>query len=220
MKQYWVLACNKIDAMSLRERVIVFAAIAFVLIYAVNALLLEPLLVRQKTMSAQMVQQEDKIRELQGTMQVLLQSKQEDQHSPLRVTLARLKAQLQEHEIYLQSRRDRLVEPGKMAELLEQVLHSNDRLQLVELKTLPLSLLVESSAGRMPAMNAAQIYKHGVQITVRGGYLDLMLYLAALEKMPVQMFWGEVSLTVDTHPDAVLSLTVYTLSLDKKWLTV
>ncbi|MDD4929464.1 MAG: agglutinin biogenesis protein [Gallionella sp.] len=220
MMQYWELACSKIDAMSLRERVIVFAAMAFVLIYAINASLLEPLLVRQKSMSAQVVQQQDKIREMQGTMQVLLQSKREDQHSPLRATLARLKAQLQEHEVYLQSRSDRLVEPEKMAELLEQVLHSNDRLQLVELKTLPFSLLVEPSAGKMAALDTRQIYKHGVQITVRGGYLELMRYLAALEKMPVQMFWAEVSLTVDKHPDAVLSLTVYTLSLDKKWLTV
>jgi MSHA biogenesis protein MshJ len=34
------------------------------------------------------------------------------------------------------------------------------------------------------------------------------------------MFWGEVSLSVEKYPDAVMTLTVYTLSLDKTWLTV
>ena len=33
-------------------------------------------------------------------------------------------------------------------------------------------------------------------------------------------FWGEASLTVEQYPDAVLTLTLYTLSLDKIWLQV
>ncbi len=220
MKRYWVLACTKIDEMSLRERAMVFAAAAFVLISIVNALLLDPLLARQKIMSGQVIQQQEKMKELQATMQALMQSKHDDEHSPLRSRIAELKAQLLEHDSYLQSRRDRLVEPDKMAELLEQVLKNNEKLQLIELKTLPLGLLVEPLAGQVADNGAQQIYKHGVQITVRGGYLELVRYLTALEKLPTQMFWGEVSLSVEKHPDAVLTLTVYTLSLDKTWLTV
>jgi len=225
MKRYWELARTKIDEMSLRERAMMFAAAAFVLISAINASLLDPLLIRQKAMSAQVVQQQEKMKELQATMQTLLQSKRDDEHSPLRTRIALLRAQLLEHDSYLQSRRDRLVEPGKMAALLEQVLHNNDKLQLVELKSLPVGLLIEkpaAAAGQeaVSDKSAQQIYKHGVQITVRGSYLELLRYLAALEKLPAQMFWGEVSLTVEKHPDSVMILTVYTLSMDKTWLTV
>lgn len=221
MKRYWGLVRGKIDDMSLRERVMIFAAASFVLISAINAALLDPLLEKQKAMSAQVVQQQEKMKELQASMQGLLQSKRDVEHSPLRVRINQLKAQLQEQDGYLQSRRDRLVDPGKMASLLEQVLHNNDKLQLVELKTLPLGLLVEPTAAMQGSdPRAPQIYKHGVQITVRGGYLELLRYLTALEKLPSQMFWGEVSLVVEKHPDALLTLTVYTLSLDKTWLTV
>ena len=225
MKRYWELARTKIDEMSLRERAMMFAAAAFVLISAINASLLDPLLIRQKAMSAQVVQQQEKMKELQATMQNLQQSKRDDEHSPLRTRIALLRAQLLEHDSYLQSRRDRLVEPGKMAALLEQVLHNNDKLQLVELKSLPVGLLIEkpAAAAGQEAVNdksAQQIYKHGVQITVRGSYPELLRYLAALEKLPAQMFWGEVSLTVEKHPDSVMILTVYTLSMDKTWLTV
>lgn len=223
MKRYWKLACTKIDDMSLRERAMMFAAAAFVLISAINATLLDPLLATQKAKSAQVVQQQEKMKELQATMQTLQQSKRDDEHSPLRARISLLKAQLQEHDSYMQSRRDRLVEPDNIAALLEQVLHNNDKLQLVELKTLPVGLLIEkpaTAAGQQADKSVPQIYKHGVQITVRGSYPELLRYLTALEKLPAQMFWGEVSMIVTTHPDALLTLTVYTLSMDETWLTV
>jgi MSHA biogenesis protein MshJ len=171
---------------------------------------------------------------LQAQMQNLLQAKRDDEHSPLRDRVAQLKQQLQSQDSYLQSRRDRLISPDKMADLLRQVLNKNDRLQLVELKTLPVSLLIEKSPGDIAAQPTAanspdgqkqpgaqkQIFKHGVSITVRGNYLDLMRYITALERMPAQMFWGEASLSVEKYPDALFTLTVYTLSLDKTWLTV
>ncbi len=221
MKQYWQVARTKIDAMSLRERVMIFVALAFVLISAINAFLLDPLLAKQTAMSAQVVQQQEKMKELQASMQQLLQAQQNDAHSPLRAHIVELKTQLQQQEDYLQTRRDRLVEPSKMAELLQQVLKNHGNLQLVEIKTLPLSLLIDQPAAKTGEVrHEQQIYKHGVQISVRGGYLQLLRYLSSLEKLPTQMFWGDASLVVDTYPDAVLTLTVYTLSLDKTWLTV
>jgi len=223
MKRYWELVRGKIDGMSLRERAVIFLAAAFVVIASVNAVLLSPLLVKQTALSAQLVQKQEKMKELQAQLRAHSQARQDDQHSPLRIRLAQLKQRLQEQDGYLQSRSDRLVEPDKMAGLLEQVLSKNDQLQLVELKTLPASLLVEKpqAADADPQQGLQkQIFKHGVRITVRGGYLDMLRYLTALEKLPAQMFWGEASLRVDKYPDAVLTLTLYTLSLDKTWLTV
>jgi MSHA biogenesis protein MshJ len=224
MKRYWDLACGKIDSMSLRERVMIFAAAAFVVVALINSMLLNPLLAKQKTLSLQVVQQQEKMKELQGQTQALLQARRDDEHSPLRQRVLQLQAQLQEQDAYMQSRRDRLVKPDKMAELLEQVLNRNGQLQLVELKTLPVDFLIpqaaDTKAGAKSGDGQRQIFKHGVQISVRGGYLDMLRYLDALEKMPTQMFWGEVSLDVDQYPEAVLTLTLYTLSLDKTWLTV
>jgi MSHA biogenesis protein MshJ len=220
MKRYWLQVQTRTDAMSVRERVMIFAAAAFMLIAVLNMLFLDPLLAKQTSKLAEVVQLQEKLKELQAARQALMQAKVNDDHSPLRSQIAELKQKLQEHDLYLQSRKDKLVSPGKMAELLEQVLKNNDKLQLLELKTLPLSLLIEPVAGKAATAPAQQIYKHGVQLTVRGGYLDLMRYLATLEKLPTQMFWGDVTLTVEKHPDSVMILTVYTLSMDKTWLTV
>jgi len=229
VKRYWEIVRGKIDDMSLRERAIIFAAAAFVLVALINSLLLDPLLAKQKALSAQVVQQQEKMHELQATMESLTQARRDDEQSPLRVRSAQLKKQLQEQNNYLQTRRDRLVAPDKMANLLEQVLNKNGKLQLVTLDTLPVGLLIEKPKAENSAEptvagkannDQKQVFKHGVQITVRGSYLDLLQYLTALEKLPTQMFWGEVSLSVDHYPDSVLTLTLYTLSLDKTWLTV
>ena len=236
MKRYWERVRATVDDMSLRERAMIFVAAAFVVISLMNMILLDPLLAKQKMLSAEVVQQQEKMKELQAQMQNLLQAKRDDEHSPLRDRLAQLKQQLQDQEGYLQSRRDRLVAPDKMAELLRQVLNKNGRLKLVELKTLPVSLLIEKPQGsaaksadeplrqaqdgqKQPA-SQKQIFKHGVRIIVRGGYLDLMRYVSTLEKMPSQMFWGEASLSVEKYPDATFTLTLYTLSLDKTWMAV
>lgn len=230
MKRYWELARARIDGMSLRERAMIFAAAAFVVISLLNSLLLDPLMAKQKALSAQVIQQQEKMKELQAQMQGLLQAKREDQQSPLRDRLEQLKQHLQEQDSYLQNRRGRLIEPNKIADLLKQVLNKDGRLQLVALQTLPVSLLIEKPQTGKGAEQSAtagnansgqkQIFKHGVQISIRGSYLDLLRYVSALERLPAQMFWGEASLSVDGYPNSVLTLTLYTLSLDKTWLTV
>ncbi|MDO8988721.1 MAG: type II secretion system protein GspM [Sideroxyarcus sp.] len=213
----------KVDGFSLRERVLVFAAAAFLVVSLINYAFLEPLLVRQKALSAQVVQQQEKMKEVQSQLAALLQAQQADANSPQRDRIRALRQQIAEGDNYLKGRRDKLVPPEKMAQLLEQVLNKNAGLRLVALETLPVSLLIEPSVDAEAVQLTgpeSQIYKHGVKITVRGSYAELTQYLAALEKMPTQMFWGVAKMDVVQHPTVELSLTLYTLSLDKTWLQV
>lgn len=225
MMRYWIIARDRVGSMSLRERAIIFAACAFVLVALISELLLAPLLDKQKMLSVQVEQQQERMKDQQAQMQALLQARKDDENSPLRRRLSQLKAQLEEQAGYLDARREHLVEPSKIAELLGQVLSQNTQVQLVELKTLPVSPLVEKpkvegAVQPASANGQRQIFRHGVQITVRGSYLDLLQYASALESLPTQMFWGEASMNVEQYPAAALTLTVYTLSLDKMWLTI
>lgn len=223
MRRYWMSLRDRIDGMALRERIIVFAAATLVLIAVAGNLLLAPLQARQTELSGQLVQQQEKMKELHAQMRELLQARRDDERSPLKLRIDQLRQQLREQDMYLQDRREHLVEPAGMAQLLEQVLHENGAVKLVELKTLPVGLLLEQGEERAQPVAAdgrKQIFRHGVQITVRGSYLDLMRYAAALEKLPSQMFWGEAKLSVEQYPDAQLTLTVYTLSLDQVWLSI
>lgn len=228
IRQQWGKISARVDAMSLRERALIFVAVAFLLVSLVNTFLLDPMLLKQKNLAAQVVQQQEKMKEIQAQIEAIMQARNAQDNSPQRQQINRLRQELEEGDAYLKSNREKLVPPEKMADLLRQVLSKNTGLQLLALQTLPVTPLLEkeSAAGDTPAATAPaavlekQIYKHGVVMTVRGNYPDLLQYLAALERMPTQMFWGKVKMEVAQYPAAELTLTLYTLSLDKTWLQV
>jgi len=228
IREYWDQLNAKVDALSLRERVLIFAAIAFMLVSLINTLFLDPLLTKQKVLSSQVVQQQEKMKAVRAQLTEVLQAKRNDASSPLRTRLAQLKQEIAEGERYIKGRSDRLVPSDKMADVLEQMLNKNGHLQLVDLKTLPVAPLMENNAGKGSGQDSSQgsgafgkqVFKHGVQITVRGSYPDMLRYLQALEHLRAQMFWGRAQLAVNQYPVAELTLTVYTLSLDKTWLVV
>lgn len=225
---YWLSLSNKIDGMSLRERALIFAAAAFLVVSLVNTLFLDPLLAEQKKMSQRVIQQEEKMKEIQAQINALVQAKQDDESSPLRQRISHLKRQIAEGDAYLKDRRDKLVPQEKMAALLEQVLNRNGHLQLIALQTLPVTPLIEANNAKQgeatviakTAGQEQQVFKHGVQITVRGSYADLTQYLSSLEHLPARMFWGMAKMNVVQYPVVELTLTLYTLSLDKTWMQV
>jgi MSHA biogenesis protein MshJ len=221
IRERWEQLVARVDAMSLRERALIFAAAAFMLVALIDAFFLNPLLQQQKRLSSQVIQQQEKMKEIEAQLAALLQAREQDKSNPLRERIRLLREQIAEDEAFLRETQDKLVSPEKMAHLLEQVLVKNGRLQLVALETLPVSNLIESSADAQASAAAGkQIYKHGVKITVRGTYADLTQYLQALERLPTQMFWGMAKMDVVKYPQVELTLTLYTLSLDKTWLQV
>lgn len=115
-----------------------------------------------------------------------------------------------------------LIGPGQMVGLLQQMLPNQRGVRVVSLKTLaPQDSRTPAAAASapVPAVEGGALYRHGVEITVEGAYGDLMGYLSSLENLPgPRLLWGGVRLKVEHHPTVQLSLTVYTLSLDRAWL--
>lgn len=67
---------------------------------------------------------------------------------------------------------------------------------------------------------AANIYRHGIEITLAGNYDALLTYLARLEAAPQKVLWGRLELKAVKYPRNELTLVLYTLSLDPSWLVV
>jgi MSHA biogenesis protein MshJ len=114
-----------------------------------------------------------------------------------------------------------------VAPLLESILRANGRLKMVSLRTLPVESLSSLGAKKegaaedppaKPAPKRELLFRHGVEVTVRGSYLDMVDYRSALEGLPTQLFWGKAQLEVEEYPSVRLTLTLYTLSLDEKWM--
>jgi len=206
---------ERIDNASLRERVLLFVAATLVLMFLANALLLKPLRDTQRRLSAEIAQRQAELRTLQSELQRMVRGRDADPDARNRERLAALRAEGAVLAAQLAEEQRRFTSPQRMREVLKEMLERNKRLQLVDLKTLAITDLAESQgpAGR-------RIFRHGIELTLAGGYLDLYAYLRSLEELSTQLYWGKVEMNVTAYPSASLKLTVYTLSFDKAWLIV
>jgi MSHA biogenesis protein MshJ len=219
MKEQLGRLATRVDALTLRERVLLFAAIAAAYVFLMHFFGLGPMAAKQQQLRAQIVQQQNKLEGIDNEIGDKVRAAQVDPDAPTRERIAAVRAQLDALATSLRAMQNGLVPPERMAPLVEAILHANGRLQLVSLRTLPVEP-VEGRAKPQAATGAAAalLYRHGVEVTVRGNYLDMIGYMAALESMPTQLFWGAARLEAETWPSSRLTLTLYTLSLDAKWM--
>lgn len=233
MKQQWQRLAAKLDTRNQRERALIFVMVLVVVASLINALMLAPLLAKKKKAMQDVATQQEQLQALQSQIQITMSGGKVDPDAPTRVLLAGLEQKLAQSRGALQSVQQSLVPPDKMGRLLEDVLTQNRGLKLVSLKTLPVSSVLDVPENAPAAMQATQgkpaeaspatgpaIYKHGVEIAVSGSYAELTQYLDALEKLPWRMFWGKAEMRIEEHPRITLTITLYTLSMDKTWLSV
>jgi MSHA biogenesis protein MshJ len=236
MKRYWQLLAANIDARPMLHRALIFAVTLLVLVLLLDSALLSPVRVKQKALAQQAAERQAKLSETQAQVQTLLAAQKNDPNIQNRARLEQLVKQLAKVNEQLQEMQKGLVQPDRMAAALEDILRQNKGLQLVSLKTLPVRNLkdadVDAPVQPQPAQTGASsdaqrkgqgetaLFKHGVELTVQGSYPDMLHYLAQLEKLPWNMFWRRAELKVETYPVATLKLTLYTVSLDRAWLSL
>lgn len=214
MKQRLQAIATRIDALSLRERLMLFAGAAASILFLLYSLFLNPLIARQDKLRAQLAQQGDNIGGIDREIAQKLQAYTLDPDAAARTRLVSLKAETAQLAAGLRAMQSGLVAPERIAPLLGTIIKANGRLQLMSMKTLPVSPI----GGATPAASEQLLYRHGVELSVRGNYLDMINYMDALEAMPTQLFWGRADLAVEEYPNSRLTLTLYTLSLDRKWI--
>jgi MSHA biogenesis protein MshJ len=229
VNKWWQEYLQKFDQLTLRERVMVFSATAIVIVYVIYAAAIEPAQRRQQQLATQMQNQREATAALKTQREKLGSATAPD--TALAARREALARRIEEADATLRALHKGLVPAQRMNELLQEMLRADAGLQLVSLRTLEtVPLLPDAPKAAPPAAAAkttpnrafaeANVYKHGVEITLRGGYEQLYDYLARLERSPWSMFWSRARLTTETHPRLTLTLTVYTLSLDKAWLEV
>lgn len=225
MKDFWARLTGRFNALQRREKTMVFAGAVLALLLLGYQFLIEPDLKRQAALARQMEGLKKAQQEFPARLAAAEQRAKEPNVQALR-ELAELRQRVarigQEHR----ESQSRLVPPESVAALLESILRRNRGLSLVSLTTLPAGAVAGQPAAAdgkktAAAENApAGLYKHGVRITVRGSYPELLDYLAQLEALPQKMYWGRMALAAEAYPVSVMQLTVYTLSLDKSWLVI
>jgi MSHA biogenesis protein MshJ len=221
--QRWKTLEQRYMALSRRERVMVAAALVLGPLLIGNALLVDPQWNRAKLLETGLARQEASLTELQAQVTMLGQQLQADPDAGRKNELSSLQQRIDELDKEIHTLGSTLVKPEEMNALLSQLLSRQAGLRLVSLKTqAPASVLgvVASDGASKPAERLFDLYRHGVEIKVEGNYSDLTAYVARVEAEKSRLLVDRLNYRVVDYPRAELTLTVYTLSSEKAWLSL
>lgn len=225
---------ERLDQMSLRERATVFGAGVALLYVAWQTLLMDPLARRAHAAEQRLsdIRQHLEAADLASTVAAqdpaitaVLRNRALDQR------LAAIEAELTDAA-------RGYVSPGRVAELLRELLENQQDLQLVSLRNLPvqsLSVPASSSAATATANASGRSavaeapgpdesdhgpFLHPVELIVEGDYLSVVAYLQALERLPWRMHWQRLEIRAEAYPLNRVRIVIGALSLSRDWMSV
>lgn len=229
MKKLWTRYAERIDALSLRERVLIFSAAMALLLAFLYSVLIDAEMRTQRRLSSTIAQRQAELKSIETQLTAVATSRAADPDRPVRERLADVRAQLADVERQISAEERKFTAPRQMKVVIEEMLARNRAVELVAMRTLPTTTIAEARAEGADAAKAAPkpaspgerlIYRHGIEVTVAGRYLDLLRYVAELEHLPTQLYWSSLELDATRYPKHTMKLVVYTLSLDPAWLNV
>lgn len=233
LKLRWLAWSGRFAVLQPREKALIVGATVVAILFGGFTFWIEPGQLQTVRLKKAIAQQQDEQAQLREQIQVLA-TKTGDPDAANRLQLDQLRKQLVALERDIKAFDGTLVAPSQAPALLQTLLARHRGLSLIGLTTLPPQPLIDPPAPKntkegekpgaakveAPALPGGNIYKHGIEIKLAGGYHDLMAYVAELESSPQKLLWGAMRLSVKGYPVGELTLTVYTLSLDSTWLIV
>lgn len=226
----WTQWAVKFAALSRRERAVVVVALLLGGGFLIFNFGIDPFLQKARSATRAEAVARSELAQ-QQSMVAALTAQNADPDAINRRRLAQIKQELTAVSTRLASFEAGMVPPARMQAFLEGLLAKNRSIELLGLKTLPVTQVGAAATAEKPeaakdsgkdrsVQTGDGIYQHGIEIRLAGNYNDLLNYLSELERMPQRMMWNSVSLTVEKYPRNVMVLRVYTLSLDRNWLVV
>lgn len=201
---------DRIDALSLRERALLFAAGVTLMCLSWQYLIMDPLNLRAHRASAQL---DESAKQLASLEQIGSMASSDpriaaaSRNRALQGRLAALDTEL--HELA----RD-YVGPQRVSELLRAMLADQQGLILVSLKNLPCESLSQNAK---PELDPGP-FLHPVELVIEGDYASITAYLRALEQLPWHIHWQRLEITTRDYPVNRARLVVGALSLSRDWI--
>lgn len=190
LRARWERHARRIDALSLRERAILFLGIVAVLAALFDTLVLSPLAARARLRADMLAGQQAELAQLRAQFVAASQ----DANDPTAALRAQLQAaQAERAQLDAQLRQLGSGAGEGLSAVLQRLLSQQPGLVLERLV-----LLDEPPAAVQPAASAPAavpgVRWQGVELQVQGGYREVQRYLQALERELPALRWGEMHL--------------------------
>ncbi|ACA88671.1 hypothetical protein [Shewanella woodyi] len=214
MKQKLEEVAARFDLLSQRERVMVASA-ALIVIGLLCYMPLESLLLKQSKLTQQNkgISAENQV----SMQQIALYNQRlaQDPNDEYSARFATLEQQSTELDKQLSFQMVDMVPADHMPALLSQLLEKVRGIKLQNFQSIaPTPLL---AVGEEKKMN---LYSHGLRLTFQGDYFAVLKFVEAIEAMPNKLYWKRMEYQVDEYPMADVVLELYTLSINKDFISV
>ncbi len=211
MKAQWQGWAQQIAALSLRERILILLT-GVVLLGAMG------IYGWLDDADTRLGQDRQALAAAQRDLEILIlenQGKQarlgRDPDAQVREQLAGVETTLRQMDAELLAQTVDLIPAHEMPAVLEALLSRSANLHMLALTSLKPEPL-------MAGEQKVNLFRHGIQLQLEGGYFDVYQYLKALEALPRHFYWKGFDYRVVEHPKAVVAMEIYTLSTSKEFI--
>lgn len=220
--QQWQL---KFVQLTSRERLLSLIAGLTVVLLGGYMVFVEPLLISVTQQRGELQRQQAEVSRLDVQLEALYQTLKQDPNAPLNLQLQQINNQIEQYDEQLAQQTEDLVLAQSMPSVLESVFAQFDSLTLVAMESIaPQSILkLADESQTVPAQSQttdANLYQHGVRLTLEGSYFDIQRYLQKVESLPWRFYWKRFSYKVADYPSAQVQIEIYTLSTNKAFMGV
>jgi MSHA biogenesis protein MshJ len=205
---------SRFKALTQRERLLLVGAVLVAVWLLFDFALLRPQQAQARLLRDKLVQQHAEVEALNVAVQALSKAQKVDPLAKQRAERDELRNTFAQAQTLIAHATANV----RMSEVIRTMVATRPGLTLVSLKTLPPETFFKGSVAPGPKAAAADagptpaLYKHGVEIVVKGTYVSLVPYLRELERNADGIFWSQVKLDVGAYPEATLRMTIHTLS--------
>jgi MSHA biogenesis protein MshJ len=209
----------QVDALTLRERLMLFAGVLVVIGGLWEALLARPLEAREIAASAQIATIRDRLEQLDQAMELAARGIGDgmpDQRDRIRALEQQVAASEESIRVFTSD----LVDPTQMREVLEELIERQRGLRLVRAGNLEVRSLIERDESAAAGSGEPMLYRHGLTLELEGSYVDCLRYLEAVERLPWRLYWGALQLETVDYPMNAIRVDIFTLSLEEDWIGV
>ena len=243
---HWHQLTEKINQLSVRERLILATTLVTGIGMSIQLLLIDPALARLASTRSELTSVSQALAEQQTNFKVIQIEYSADPNEQPRQRLRELTHQLRRVESSIQAKSQHLVPASQTASVLQDILKSQQGLYLVNLEKqapIPVKIISEAAAPIPPPVDASNsefvdlaallhlndtmlkefkrrdsVYRHGIKMELEGSFTKILDYLVALEQMESKVYWKSFEYTAGDYPSGRASFMIETLGFESGWI--
>lgn len=204
---------RRIDGLTVRERVAIFASVLVALVFSWYQLALLPVIQAENRALQDIRSARERIDAADAAVRAQAEALNLDGRLTLSAQLDQARDRSAQINALIAARAAEIVDPATMAEVLQDLLVKQSGLRLLRAHNLEAHRLGDSDED-------TSLYRHTLRLELEGSYLEVLRYLEDIEALPWRLYWQGIEIDAGEYPRNRVRIDVSTLSFDEDWIGV